>query len=304
MLYNQHEASTRRIVDLEALINENDTRFLALINQYETGTNHIAEMQARIDEKENSYQALVNQYETNTNQLAKLQIQARKWEQAYQEVSAQLDEKEQDFTALQQTLASVEKALPSIETNDNKELYEKELGQLQGAKAQLEITRIKLENDLDILRGHHSEVLAEHNALVELEKTERLRLEYLEQQNFEQRIAELEEELTSLKNAKNGYSNGHTVMAEFIKPDDLKVVEGIGPKIEAVLHDAGILTFEQLASTDPEKIHAILDAAGPRYRLHNPSSWPTQAELAAKNDWEKLKELKEQLIGGKEKATE
>jgi predicted flap endonuclease-1-like 5' DNA nuclease len=303
-IQNQFEVSANRIADLEALINENDTRFLALVNQYETGTNHVAEMQARIDEKENSYQALVAQYETNTNQLAKLQIQARKWEQAYQEISSQLDEKEQELTTLQQSLASVENTSPAIETENNTELHEKEWVQLQEAKAQLEITRIKLENDLDILRGTHNEVLAEHSALVELEKTERLRLEYLEQQNFEQRIADLEEELSSLKNAKNGHSNGHTMMAEFIKPDDLKVVEGIGPKIEAVLHDAGILTFEQLANTDPEQINAILDAAGPRYRLHNPSSWPTQAELAAKNDWEKLKELKEQLIGGKEKATE
>jgi predicted flap endonuclease-1-like 5' DNA nuclease len=303
-LYHQQEANASRIADLEALINENDTRFLALVNQYETGTNHEAEMQTRIDEKENSYQALVSQYETNTNQLAKLQIQARKWEQAYQEVSTQLEEKEKEFTTLQQSLHSAEVTSPVVEVENNTESHEKELAQLQDAKAQLEISLTQLKNDLDILRGTYSEVLVEKEALTELEKASRVRLEYLEQQNFELRIDELEKELTSLKNAKNGYTNGHTVMAEFIKPDDLKVVEGIGPKIEAVLHNAGILTFEQLASTNPDNINAILDAAGPRYRLHNPSSWPTQAELAAKNDWDKLKKLKEQLIAGKEKATE
>jgi predicted flap endonuclease-1-like 5' DNA nuclease len=187
-------------------------------------------------------------------------------------------------------------------------LYEKELGELQDAKAQLEITRIKLENELDILRGSHIEISAQNDELTELEKASRLRLEYLEVQNFEKRIAELESELESFRNNKNGAENSLVVEAIPIaavaaQADDLKVVEGIGPKIEAVLHEAGILTFEQLAQTDPEHINAILDAAGPRYRIHNPSTWPTQAELAAKNDWDKLKELKDQLLGGRDRVT-
>jgi predicted flap endonuclease-1-like 5' DNA nuclease len=83
------------------------------------------------------------------------------------------------------------------------------------------------------------------------------------------------------------------------KPDDLKVVEGIGPKIEQLLHNAGILTFAQLADTDPVRIKEILDAAGPRYQMHVPTTWPAQSALARDGKWDELKVLTEQLYKGR-----
>ena len=50
-----------------------------------------------------------------------------------------------------------------------------------------------------------------------------------------------------------------------IKQDDLKLVEGIGPKIEGLLHDIGITTWRELADAPTEKVQEMLDAAGPRY---------------------------------------
>ncbi|MCO6452148.1 MAG: hypothetical protein J5I90_15310, partial [Caldilineales bacterium] len=41
--------------------------------------------------------------------------------------------------------------------------------------------------------------------------------------------------------------------------DDLRVIEGIGPKIASVLNDAGIFTFAALAASDPETLRQILD---------------------------------------------
>lgn len=82
-------------------------------------------------------------------------------------------------------------------------------------------------------------------------------------------------------------------------PDDLKVVEGIGPKIEDLLHRAGIRTFAQLALTPPEHIKAILNAAGSRFQIHDPSTWPQQAALARDEQWEELKVWQDQLKGGK-----
>ncbi|MEO0495557.1 MAG: hypothetical protein AAF081_19290 [Actinomycetota bacterium] len=38
------------------------------------------------------------------------------------------------------------------------------------------------------------------------------------------------------------------VAAAEIEPDDLKVVKGIGPKLEALLHELGIVTYEQVAA--------------------------------------------------------
>ena len=85
-----------------------------------------------------------------------------------------------------------------------------------------------------------------------------------------------------------------------IKQDDLKVVEGIGPKIEGLLQEAGIETWEQLANADTDKVQAVLDEAGPRYRMHNPATWAKQANLAATGQWAELEELQDRLKGGVE----
>ncbi len=41
-------------------------------------------------------------------------------------------------------------------------------------------------------------------------------------------------------------------------PDDLKVIKGIGPEIERMLHKAGILSFAQLADLSPADLENIL----------------------------------------------
>ena len=71
--------------------------------------------------------------------------------------------------------------------------------------------------------------------------------------------------------------------------DDFRKIEGIGPKISELIKAAGIPTFADLAKTDVEKIKEILDAAGSRYRMHNPTSWPLQAGMAAEGKWDELK---------------
>lgn len=83
------------------------------------------------------------------------------------------------------------------------------------------------------------------------------------------------------------------------KGDDLKKIEGVGPKIESILKENGIQSFEDLAGSDVEKIREFLLAAGSRYRMHDPATWPEQAKLAAAGDWEKLAELQDKLSGGK-----
>ena len=81
--------------------------------------------------------------------------------------------------------------------------------------------------------------------------------------------------------------------------DDLKVVEGIGPKIEELLKNAGIFSFVSLATSTPETIKEILNEAGDRYKMHDPGSWPNQAAFAAQGRWEELDQLKDQLKGGR-----
>ena len=82
--------------------------------------------------------------------------------------------------------------------------------------------------------------------------------------------------------------------------DDLKLVEGVGPKIEGLLNDAGINTWSELANADLSKLQAILDEAGSRYRMHDPATWAKQASLAADGKWDELEEYQAHLQGGKE----
>ena len=87
--------------------------------------------------------------------------------------------------------------------------------------------------------------------------------------------------------------------AKAVKGDDLKKIEGIGPKIEELFHAADITTFTQLSETATERMEAILSEAGPRFSTHNPSTWAQQAALAAAGKWDELKAWQDELDGGK-----
>ncbi|CAM4301438.1 50S ribosomal protein L21 [Zobellia roscoffensis] len=80
------------------------------------------------------------------------------------------------------------------------------------------------------------------------------------------------------------------------KADDLKKVEGIGPKIAETLIAAGISTFAELAKADAAKISEIIaDVRG----NHVTDTWPAQAKLAAEGKWDELKKWQDELDGGK-----
>ncbi len=82
-----------------------------------------------------------------------------------------------------------------------------------------------------------------------------------------------------------------------VVPDDLKIIEGIGPKISSLLNAAGIFTFAQLAHTSVADLQGILDKAG--LRLGDPATWPEQAAVAAKGDLAGLQALQDSLKGGR-----
>ena len=83
------------------------------------------------------------------------------------------------------------------------------------------------------------------------------------------------------------------------RPQDLQLVEGIGPKIAAVLIEHGINDLGQLAETPVERLREILAGAGGRFRMADPSTWPRQATLGAAGDWTALTQLQTQLKAGK-----
>ena len=81
--------------------------------------------------------------------------------------------------------------------------------------------------------------------------------------------------------------------------DDLKKIEGIGPKISDILNGGDIYTFAQLASADVNDLKQLLVNAGPAFQSHTPESWSEQAALARDGKWDELKELQDKLDGGK-----
>ncbi len=87
-----------------------------------------------------------------------------------------------------------------------------------------------------------------------------------------------------------------TAAPKTVKADDLKKIEGIGPKIAITLIEAGIATFADLAKAKPAKISEIITEVRGN---HVTDTWPAQAKLAANGKWDELKKWQDELDGGK-----
>ncbi len=82
-------------------------------------------------------------------------------------------------------------------------------------------------------------------------------------------------------------------------PHDLQKVEGIGPKIAELFVESGILDLEDLSNTSVEQLKLILHEAGSHFAMADPSTWPQQAALGAKGEWDKLAALQKELDKGR-----
>ncbi|TDQ28649.1 hypothetical protein [Tenacibaculum caenipelagi] len=89
------------------------------------------------------------------------------------------------------------------------------------------------------------------------------------------------------------------ILGKKIKENDLKIVEGIGPKIEGLFHNFGINTWKALGETSVAKCQEVLNSGGERYKVHKPNTWPKQAKLAYEGKWQELKDWQDNLGGGK-----
>lgn len=83
------------------------------------------------------------------------------------------------------------------------------------------------------------------------------------------------------------------------KADDLKLIEGVGPKAAEALVEAGITTFSKLAKTSADAVKAILEASESQLSHLDPTTWAQQAQLAADGKMDELKKLQDELNGGK-----
>ncbi|PKA82701.1 LSU ribosomal protein L21P [Ulvibacter sp. MAR_2010_11] len=83
------------------------------------------------------------------------------------------------------------------------------------------------------------------------------------------------------------------------KADDLKKIEGVGPKAMEAMVSAGLDTFAKVAKAKPEAIATILTDASSRMAHLVTDTWPEQAKLAADGKWDELEALQAKLDGGK-----
>ena len=91
------------------------------------------------------------------------------------------------------------------------------------------------------------------------------------------------------------------IFGKKVNENDLKIIEGIGPKIEELFKTSGILTWKALSETSVDRCREILNKAGERFQIHDPGTWPRQAKLCYEGKWQELKDWQEILDGGRER---
>lgn len=85
--------------------------------------------------------------------------------------------------------------------------------------------------------------------------------------------------------------------------DNFIEIEGIGPKYNEALHNAGIHTYADLAAAAQERLAQILQNAGYTRIPASISTWAEQAQYLAAGDRGGLKQFQDQLIGGRRPGT-
>ena len=75
---------------------------------------------------------------------------------------------------------------------------------------------------------------------------------------------------------------------------NLQIIEGIGPRMEAILKESGISNWQVLSRRSSGELRALLDKFGGRYKIVDPTEWPLQALHAEQENWTKLIELQTQ----------
>jgi len=153
----------------------------------------------------------------------------------------------------------------------------------------------KLNEEIERLGNYNKELEQKNtNLFEELTNCKRKSTELSKQIEIQPKIKESEQILSFDAQAAK------EILGKKIKADDLKIVEGIGPKIESIFKNNNIDSWYKLANQNADDLmNILLKDGGDSYRIHNPKTWPQQSLLAFEGKWEELKQLQDQLTGGK-----
>ncbi len=246
----------------------------------------------------------------NKVMLEKVQAYTDRKEQ-YDILNVKIEELEEEKYAIQQTNENLTNTVRSLELQyrDLQEKVNKKNKENADHMISFEMSLAEKIKENDILKQHNLELEGELNKL----KTEH---KSSVNNNLLQGIGRLEDPVANLSgNVKvqmNRLQQGDKkekqpvvhrtnrqpdlkvageVLGTKVKWNDLKLIEGIGPKIEELFYKAGIKTWQELAETTVERCREILQAGGERFQMHNPGTWPRQSKMLASGKWKQLKEF-------------
>ena len=247
------------------------------------------------------YHLMVNKYVQQGVQLKSMAEEVKEWQSHFETLMLKKNNQDTQILELEESRAQIENEVAILR------------GQFEGQQKR----NLTLQGEMAILTHKYklleSEKAQIHQALISSNTALEVKSAETAKSNWEQRCYELESRHSSLirrfqdldlNNQKMertiaGLNNEIVQYRRRTNPDDLKRIEGVGPKIEELLNEAGIYKYDQLATATLDRVRAILDKAGSRFRVHDPSSWATQADMAQKGEWTRLKEYQDYLIGGK-----
>lgn len=187
------------------------------------------------------------------------------------------------------------------------------VAELDGVASQLERVMAELEQQQAVLPAPAAAPLAVATGSAAPEELAALRTQVGEQQHW---ISELRVRLWNSE-AKNrdlqavvdshivaaappepDLAEGARVLGQPVRMNDFTLIEGIGPAIAHLLVNRGVTTWWSLANADLALLRSMLAEAGPKYQVHDPTSWPQQSRLLANGDWDKFLGLVDALRDG------
>jgi predicted flap endonuclease-1-like 5' DNA nuclease/archaellum component FlaC len=263
----RHEADGKR---LQAQISQGEERVQKMTAHAEEHDRTIAELRGAVSERDSQIQALKSRAEGAEAQVRALETSLTQAHESVQGVEAELQRQGARVKRLQGDLLQSEEAIRDLSARSDWR---------RSTISQLEEVVSDGYSQFEELKSRAEEAEAKATVL-------------------EAALREREEETAKmqLETAPSRVAPRGPVAPE--KRDDLKRVEGIGPKISRLLQDAGVMTFAQLATTEVSRLRQIL-ADADLTALADPATWPEQAELASKGDWKALETLQVELKGGR-----
>lgn len=235
-------------------------------------------------------------------------------ETAHRNLQITLADSEAERTKLAADLEAHMKLLAAA--NGRIETLQKQILQIdENATSDIEVEKRERDSLQDALRAAKDKLnnLANENAVLKIQ------LELIKKENAPQNNIATENSLELIENnaAEEAFlaaeyddmeeneedeaeaAPTQEMLPTFGMPEDLKEIEGIGPKIEGILKEAGIKDWHDLAKTSLDELKSVLAAHNGRFRYNDPSTWAQQAKLLSEGKFEDLRLLRQKLVGGK-----